>query len=240
MEGAMRISDAFTLIELLVVMAILALLAAILFPAFSAAREQARSIQCLSNCRQLGVAVAMYTSDHDETYPCSCPAAMQMGNDSSQKWTDTVQPYVRSAAVFRCPDDVSGAWRDPMNPRASSYGLNGYLIPIEPPYYGVRLADIARPAECILLAELAEQAANDFIQPMYWGDPPRVSNADEQMMEWDAPTSLPLTLAFGRHHGGSNYALADGHARWMRFHQTWAQFPGAPPVRDQYDPRRDR
>src|SRR5271170_3697847 len=57
---------AFTLIELLVVIAIIAILAAILFPVFAQAREQARAIACLSNCRQISLAQTQYTQDYDE------------------------------------------------------------------------------------------------------------------------------------------------------------------------------
>jgi prepilin-type N-terminal cleavage/methylation domain-containing protein len=59
----------FTLIELLVVIAIIAILAAILFPVFARARESARKTQCLSNMKQLGNAIMMYTTDYDEYFP---------------------------------------------------------------------------------------------------------------------------------------------------------------------------
>jgi prepilin-type N-terminal cleavage/methylation domain-containing protein len=65
----MRRSKGFTLIELLVVIAIIAILASILFPVFARAREQARKTVCLSNMKQLGLAMLMYTQDYDEMLP---------------------------------------------------------------------------------------------------------------------------------------------------------------------------
>ena len=59
----------FTLIELLVVIAILAILAAILFPVFAQARERARMTSCLSNMRQMGLALDMYAQSYDEMMP---------------------------------------------------------------------------------------------------------------------------------------------------------------------------
>ena len=62
-------ANAFTLIELLVVIAIIAVLAAILFPVFAQAREKARQTTCLSNTKQLTLAVLMYAQDYEETLP---------------------------------------------------------------------------------------------------------------------------------------------------------------------------
>jgi len=69
--GVLRKRRGFTLIELLVVIAIIAILAAILFPVFARAREQARKTSCLSNTKQMGLAIYQYIQDYDETYPDS-------------------------------------------------------------------------------------------------------------------------------------------------------------------------
>jgi prepilin-type N-terminal cleavage/methylation domain-containing protein/prepilin-type processing-associated H-X9-DG protein len=92
----------FTLIELLVVIAIIAILAAILFPVFAQAREKARAISCLSNEKQIGLAILQYTQDYDATYPMGMDAAWW--DDS---WQENVQPYIKSLDVFECPDDAN-------------------------------------------------------------------------------------------------------------------------------------
>src|SRR5436309_1953847 len=168
----------FTLIELLVVIAIIAILAAILFPVFSQAREKARATSCLSNCRQLGTAITMYADDHDEAYPCSCMTGTGMMMSNMQSWLDTVLPYIKSQALYRCPSDNSPLWNSMDTPRRSSYGFNAYFIPIQEPYFGMNMAQVARPAECILVTELDDNWSQDFFMPMYWGDPPKVTNAD--------------------------------------------------------------
>jgi len=95
----------FTLIELLVVIAIIAILAAILFPVFAKVREKARQTQCLSNEKQIGLAVLQYVEDYDESYP--------MAQISGKDWTAEIYPYVKAGqvngsfsvvnAVYGCP-----------------------------------------------------------------------------------------------------------------------------------------
>ena len=100
----------FTLIELLVVIAIIALLAAILFPVFAQAREKAREVTCLSNARQIGLGVRMYAQDYDETMPLfdayhTQPPAGIAGHKGVEV---LLQPYVKSAPIFKCPNDNGG------------------------------------------------------------------------------------------------------------------------------------
>jgi prepilin-type N-terminal cleavage/methylation domain-containing protein/prepilin-type processing-associated H-X9-DG protein len=64
--------EGFTLIELIVVIAIIAILAALLFPVFAQAREKARRTACLSNLKQIGMALHLYTQDYDDHLPDCC------------------------------------------------------------------------------------------------------------------------------------------------------------------------
>src|SRR5204863_5451105 len=86
----------FTLIELLVVIAIIAILAAILFPVFAQAREKARAITCVSNQKEIGLAVMMYVQDYDETYPVSEYGGGAANCGPQQSWASLVWPYVKN------------------------------------------------------------------------------------------------------------------------------------------------
>lgn len=241
--------SAFTLIELLVVIAIIAVLAAILFPVFAQAREKARAITCVSNEKQMGMAIRMYSSDNDECMPTVRMMFMGSATPPAESWLNLIQPYVKTRLLQRCPSDRSTTWTD-ASPRLTSYGFNAYFDTMHAPYgdhmnpRGFAEAAIARTSECIFSAELAEfRGGNpaaplkmDHFMPMYWGTPSRVVDAMYQSSGWDAVKAEPLTLAIRRHQGGSNYVFTDGHAKWHLFPATFQQVPGQTPTVDMYDP----
>jgi len=149
-------SQGFTLIELLVVIAIIAILAAILFPVFAQAREKARAISCLSNTKQIGLAVLMYAQDYDETYPIAW--GFYGG------WYETVDPYikggVKSGALYDAT--LKGVWHCPSDSTTLgvSYAGNAMIYGGGAadwnlgPFPAKTLAGVNAPADCVLFTEL--------------------------------------------------------------------------------------
>ncbi len=120
-------STGFTLIELLVVIAIIAILAAILFPVFAQAQAKARSVSCLSNEKQIGLALMMYAQDYDDTLPSSY--YYKNGATSAGgyvHWTGLTVPYVKNEGVFVCPQHAVKGW-------APTCFIPGQINPPPPP-----------------------------------------------------------------------------------------------------------
>lgn len=197
----------FTLIELLVVVAIIAMLAAILFPVFAQVREKARQTSCLSNVRQIGIAALMYAQDYDETLPVYQYNTLVYwvgGRDApGQKLDKTrgiVYPYVRSGEINRCPSFTGGD-----NLGGTGYGINRRLM------FGTgfapnpaALADLSVPASTVLFGDagIPNFPAKGQVGETVSIEPPS---------DW-----LPAPTIDFRHQGMACFTFADGHARPVR------------------------
>lgn len=207
---------AFTLIELLVVIAIIAILAAILFPVFAQAREKARQTSCMSNLKQIGLALHMYVQDYDETMPMGWSTYVRPsdGLTVARDWTVDLIPYIRmgdtslaqqvnaalastrpdlfSAKVpfYQCPSKAPS--RDTRGFRRG-YAYNNWLA--QGAGATKSLASIVAPADCASFVET-------------WGE------ADRSI-----PFAAPGDTRFypeARHADGLNITFSDGHTKWFK------------------------
>lgn len=239
----------FTLVELLVVIAVIAVLAAILFPVFAQARDSARRASCLSNMRQLGTAVEMYKSDNNGEYPTvrsavegELPQAER--EEYFSNWTDGVFPYVKNgirddrkslsgkrfSGVFHCPSDPGD--------QGPSYGINGWFLA------HMSETQVVKPAETVFMAEkrgtIPHQHFTWWYRPWPGYPPPEgtsIAEAEAEINAIDAPVDEAgiwypgfeeqmqkheaAGLQTRRHAGGAHYLYADGHVKWGKLVQIW-------------------
>lgn len=213
---------------MLVVIAIIALLAAILFPVFARARENARRASCQSNLKQIGLADAQYAQDYDGRV---VPGYILIGSNYTT-FVKTLQPYLKSEQILVCPSDQKPR-RDQRagtdDPFVHSYMTNAALhgdaqglactggaFPVLPLHESV----VSKPSETISFIESGWPTTAGQFQAY----PPYISNLGNTNC-WNPISAAGVmsqaelddsSFTYSRHLEGSNYLFYDGHVKWQR------------------------
>jgi prepilin-type N-terminal cleavage/methylation domain-containing protein/prepilin-type processing-associated H-X9-DG protein len=212
----------FTLIELLVVISIISILAAILFPVFARARENARRASCMSNMKQLALGVMMYSEDYDGRLLYYTPVP----SEGSSSALSGVLPYIKNSQVFRCPSSTQTAANTitgtnvPAN--ATHYGMPANNPASTTPHtimpgpnYVALIGSVPRASLQCLFAETLRAGGSNFGKVGF--DRFRSTNlTDTGLGGIVAGFGAAGASAVNRHFDGGNYAFVDGHVKWLR------------------------
>jgi len=226
---------AFTLTELLVVVMIVAVLAAVLFPIFTLARERAAASACIANEKMLGLAFIQYQQDNDQKFPSGNAFATPNGFSKTVAipgagWAGQVFKYVKTRSTFTCPDDATVSTL-PNWANADGNDLQEVSYAFNSNFARLRSGGVTSAANSVLLFEVQQAMANptnpgESVSPSGNFD----AQSPAQLANWNSANSMQsygaatvgalggqctINQVLPRHGQGSNFVMADAHVVFL-------------------------
>lgn len=204
--------NGFTLIELLVVIAIIAILAGLLLPTLSRAKQRAWTVSCNSNLRQIGLGMRMFADDSNEYYPES-GATIYWGaidpRTGKASWMEQMFSYLGNTNAYNCPGNAQLAqpYRGPFN---YFNGCNAAFVTTGG-FAAVRATAVRFPSAFVLGGDTAGTQGGPTLF-----DPLDADKDDYTQNCVGGAASSTLTEYWQIHSQGQNVMFADGHSEWYK------------------------